>query len=218
MAGTSGAQEVGGRLWPGTTLLHPLPPEPRVPAVRPEKFFKLSRCPAPSRRGESGSLPPPGCRTCSEARGPTGCRGSRARSEEALRPKHSLARSEPRLQAVGSSRGVGSQQRLQEGGDWRRVQEAGQAQGGRLVGGGALREGLGAAAVPLLAPQPFLGLWVPEVQRARQLGSSRPWEGCFREWNGQCMLGARRLRRRGLLSNRILGRDPSREVRMVGTS
>lgn len=157
-----GAPEAGGKL--GLALLScVLFPGARVPAVRLEKFSKLSRCrPRPTKgRGESCALPPGGCGTCSGRRVPTGCGVARCRlSEEARWPLAGSGR-EPRLQAASVGRRVGSRVAAAGG---RRLEAgagggagAGRAVGHRWVEGRRSLPGSG-LRVGVRAPAPFPSL------------------------------------------------------------
>lgn len=131
-------------------------------------------------------------------------------SEEARRPRRWLTRARSRACRQPTAAGEwGAEQRPQEGGDWRRVQEAGQAWGGAASG--------------------WRGSW--KRTGGRSLSTSPPYPGIFptlgrvlAQWKGRYVQGARTLGWRGRghgkgpLSSGIRGWDGAREVRTGSTS
>lgn len=158
----------------------------RVPAVRLEKFSKLSRCRPRPTKGR-GKVAPSHPEAAGRARGRrvlTGCGVVRCPSSEEARWPLAGSGREPRLQAASVGRRVGS--RVAAAGGRRREAGAGGGAGaGRAVGPGWVegRHSLPGSGlrVGARAPAPF-----PSFERGGPKGpasgSSESWEGCSREW------------------------------------
>lgn len=178
----------------------------RRPCCSPQRSFPScpAAVPAPPRTGESCALPPRSCWTRPRARGRVGREGraARFRKRRGGRGSRSLARARSRSCRQPAAAGEwGANQRLQEGGDWRRGLEAGQAAGSGWAEGCRAKD-CGSQPSrdrpPPRHPHPFPpGLRAWESKGHRIWGSSRLCEGCLRERKGRCARGAGTLLERG---------------------